>query len=317
MYSSIPFKALATCGAIALLSACNSSSSGDKVSSETLELAFVAYATTSDGEQNSAYPLSCDTTLHQLGSAQTDASVADFAFYVHDVRLLTSDGLEVPVTLQEGDWQEQGVALLDFQDRDSGCTGNPKATNKVVLGDYQHSTGTEYSALRFTVGLPEDLNHALPRPSTGILARTDLQWGWAAGYKYLRMDVYPEGGVSRPSDEEWFSNKWNLHLGATSCNTEQDEHGNFIPGTTVCENPYLIDVEIPGFVPGQSQVLIDYPSAVSEANLSEDISGSVGCMSFDNAPFECAPVFKHLGLKYAGVEDHQPLAEQQLFRLKE
>ncbi|MGI9627435.1 MAG: MbnP family protein, partial [Longimicrobiales bacterium] len=59
----------------------------------------------------------CGTSYDNVGTSNTTITPVDFRFYVHDVRLVTSAGSEVPVELtQDGQWQREGLALLDFED---------------------------------------------------------------------------------------------------------------------------------------------------------------------------------------------------------
>lgn len=60
---------------------------------------------------------SCGTVYEGLGAEETSTEFMDFRLYVHDIRLIDADGEEVPVELmQDGVWQVENVALLDFED---------------------------------------------------------------------------------------------------------------------------------------------------------------------------------------------------------
>ena len=67
-------------------------------------------------------PFACGMMYSGLGTTMSTWRPKDFRFYVHDVKLLTASGTEVPVTLaEEMTWQRDGVALLDFEDRAGDC----------------------------------------------------------------------------------------------------------------------------------------------------------------------------------------------------
>lgn len=102
-------------------------------------------------------PFSCGMMYSGLGTTMSTWRPKDFRFYVHDVKLLTASGTEVPVTLsEEMTWQRDGVALLDFEDRAGDCVeGNPP-TNTTVRGSAPAGT---YTGLRFTLGVPFRMNH--------------------------------------------------------------------------------------------------------------------------------------------------------------
>lgn len=296
-----------------LLTGCldSSSSSSNKTETRNLGVKFAAINSTANNQDITSDV--CGATFNNVGTQPVNLTVADMAFYLHNLELITSTGSRVPVTLNATQWQEEGVALIDFQNKDTRCTGSTKPINTEVLGEYLHREGSDYTGLRFTVGLPASLNHALPRPATGILARSDLQWGWAAGYKYLRMDTYPAGGIANHNGST--ANAWAIHLGATGCNTDKDEQDNWITGSTVCDNPYLMQVELQGVDMTHPEVWVDLAAVLAGSNMTRNEGGAVGCMSFDGSP-ECGPVFTRLGLTYNDIENHQA-GEQVLFRLPE
>ena len=77
----------------------------------------------------------CDTDYMGVGSAMSDAQIRDFRLYVSNIRLIDEDGNEVPVELeQDGVWQYENVALLDFEDASGLCadTGNADLNSTVV-----------------------------------------------------------------------------------------------------------------------------------------------------------------------------------------
>src|SRR5687768_4539108 len=64
----------------------------------------------------------CGQTYADLGAENTSISPRDFRFYVHDVTLIRDDGARVPLTLdQDGAWQYQNVAFLDFENFTGAC----------------------------------------------------------------------------------------------------------------------------------------------------------------------------------------------------
>ncbi|MDX2170158.1 MAG: MbnP family protein, partial [Deltaproteobacteria bacterium] len=77
----------------------------------------------------------CGTAYSGIGTANSQIVPADFRFYVSNLRLVSRTGAEVPVALeQDGIWQYQNVALLDFEDGSGPCANGNTATNSVVKG---------------------------------------------------------------------------------------------------------------------------------------------------------------------------------------
>ena len=83
--------------------------------------------------------------------------VSDFRFYVHDVRLVTDTGEEVEVTLEaDAIWQQEHLALLDFENGQGHCLNGSEQTHTVLSG---HAPERTFTGLRFTLGVPFDDNH--------------------------------------------------------------------------------------------------------------------------------------------------------------
>ncbi len=124
------------------------------------------------------------------------ATVHNLQFYVHDVELLDERGVGHPFRLVAREpWQSEQVALLDL----AGGAGTPR--NEVVRGTSDDAG--KYTGIRFTVGVPFDLNHANPLTAAAPLDRGPLFWTWQSGYKFLRADF----------DASSF------HLGSTGCSS--------------------------------------------------------------------------------------------------
>src|SRR5690606_29644120 len=86
--------------------------------------------------------VACGATFDEIGSASTSIELRDFRFYVSDVELIGAAGA-VPIVLDQGSpWQNERVALLDFEDgtglcQDSGTAElNSIVTGTVPAGEY-------------------------------------------------------------------------------------------------------------------------------------------------------------------------------------
>ncbi len=148
---------------------------------------------------------SCGATFPSLGTANTTVAPLDFRFYVHDVRLLRSDDVEVPVSLTVDDkWQTATVALLDFEDGTGTCSDGNADTNAVVKGEVPAGS---YKGLAFKVGVPFTENHGNPATAASPLNVMQMSWSWLSGYRFMKIDTQPlgDGGSTPP--------KFNLHIG--------------------------------------------------------------------------------------------------------
>jgi uncharacterized repeat protein (TIGR04052 family) len=117
-------------------------------------------------------------------------ALSDLRLYVHDVRVLTTAGDEVPLRLQaDGAFQGEGVALLDFEDGAGPCRNGTPALHTALSGTLPRALPFPAAALRLRVGVPEALNHRSPDRAAPPLDVPALQWGWTSGYTFLRLDV--------------------------------------------------------------------------------------------------------------------------------
>ncbi len=213
-----------------------------------------------------------------VGTAGTEISLTDFRLYVHDVRLTTADSKEVPVELdQDGKWQLQNLALLDFEDKTAGCSNGTAEMNAKITGKVPAGT---YTGLVFTIGVPFDLNHNDAATAPSPLNLTGLFWTWNSGYKFMRIDAVPTAAGAGP---------FLTHLGSTEC--IEDAGGK----VTSCERANRPAVKLAAFDAAKNKVVIDYGALVSKNDVSMNGGGAPGCMSGKDDP-ECEPLFGQLGI---------------------
>ncbi|NOK32760.1 metallo-mystery pair system four-Cys motif protein [Corallococcus exercitus] len=228
----------------------------------------------------------CGKTYTNVGTTGTTYEPMDFRVYVHDVRLVTRDGEEVPVTLTEdGTWQHSGVVLLDFANKDGLCTQGTAGMNASIKGAAPEGT---YTGLRFKLGVPEELNHGDPTTLGEPLGDMGLHWNWQSGFLFTRIEGRTQGLPQHV-----------MHLGSTSC---APPPAGQTQGTAGCENNNRPEFRLDGFDVTKNKVVMDLGALFAGSNLDQNLSGpntAVGCMSFPN-DVDCAPIFERLGLPYDG-----------------
>ena len=230
----------------------------------------------------------CGQSYSGIGSTNAIIEPADCRMYIQDLSLVDDGGREVALALeQDGIWQTQNVALLDFENATGRCSARGTlATNRIIRGTIP---AARYERLRFWMGVPEDLNHADAATAPSPLNVTTLFWSWNAGYKFIRYD-----NIVEETDGEF-----RVHIGSTLC--EGDGRGE-----AVCANSNRVLVDIP-FEPGADRVLINLASFFVGTDVEQN-SGAPGCMSDAGDP-ECVGVFARAGLPYGDA----PGGEQQIF----
>jgi uncharacterized repeat protein (TIGR04052 family) len=245
-------------------------------------------------------PFSCTATYPGLGSGGTEVQLLDFRLFVSAANLIAADGTRVPVAFdQDGAWQVENVALLDFEDGTGSCANGTPQVNATLRGTVPEG---DYRGLEFEVGVPFALNHGDPTTALSPLNLTAMFWNWRGGYKFAKIEFSPVGASGMTMAAEGHAEGgghggaggWFLHLGSTMC----DAPDATTPPSEPCANPNRVVVALPDFVPGQSTVVIDPAPVVAGADLTQNTpETSAGCMSFPNDP-DCDTVLPRLGLAF-------------------
>lgn len=238
----------------------------------------------------------CGGSYDDIGIAKTTVEPLDIRLYVHDVRLVTASGAEVPLELSaDQTWQRDGVALLDFADDTGRCaTGSPE-TNMELVGTAD--VDEDVVGVSFTLGLPTEANHIDAVRSPAPFNAPGMWWSWTGGFKYARIDV------ATPTHPAWF-----LHLGATSC------EGSPAEGID-CAWSNVPRIQLSGMDLQTDTVILDIASLYGDSDLDAPIDYESdfinGCMAFSGDP-ECAPIFERLGVEFEGPNTF----EQQAFTVE-
>ncbi|MFO0749731.1 MAG: metallo-mystery pair system four-Cys motif protein [Myxococcota bacterium] len=224
--------------------------------------------------------VACGPTYPDVGSSHTSFTLEDLRFYVHDLRLVASDGAETPVTLAaDGKWQGSGVALLDFEDKTGACQNGTPDTNDRVVGT---APPGDYVGLRFALGVPPALDHLDTATAVPPLDLGGMFWGWTLGYKFFRLDGKTASGAG-----------WSVHLGSIGCTREG-------AGAITCSDDNVAAIDLPAFDPARDVVVVDVGALLAASDLEANQPPSAGCMSdLDDA--DCPTTFARFGLPFDGV----------------
>lgn len=258
-------------------------------------------------------PFACGQAYEGVGATGSRVTPSDFRFYVSDLQLIDSAGKAVPVRLdQDQRWQHRNVALLDFENRSGPCLTGTQETRDVVTGSVPAGS---YRGLRFTLGVPFDLNHADATIAPSPLNLTSLFWNWQAGYKFLRIDLGSSGRPQdiKPGDVPRFGDRnasqrlgFAIHLGSTVCAAEGP---NRSPAS--CANPNRPTIEFSSFDPDKDTVVADLKSVLEGVDVDVNQAETpAGCMSTPTDG-DCNPLMRNFGLTFAGQGGNQ-----RFFRVK-
>ena len=212
-------------------------------------------------------PIDCETETAPV-------RLTDLRFYVHNLRFVTADQQELPLNLvADGLWQNDRVALIDFENGEGACLNGSGVTNRIARGSY---SGGPIIGLAFDIGVPAELNHADPLRAAPPLAYTEMHWHWASGYKFMRA------GIETDNDSFF------LHLGSSRCEgTIGDIQG--------CASANRPQIRLTDFDPNVNTVVLDLEELVGAVNLHDGIRSE--CMS-GPANDECRVPFVVLGIDF-------------------
>lgn len=269
-------------------------------------------------------PFECGKTGLHINSL-TDALPGDLRFYVHDVQL-EKDGRAIPVELeQDGAWQFENVALLDFEDASAECEfvifGKTKTaeTNTTVRG--LPAEAGPYTGVRFTLGVPVALNHTDVADAESPLSSIGMDHGKADGRQFLRFGFYSDTtGATGTNDH-------NLLMLRSVCGNVTAE-GATPESADECDKPnrrtYSLAVD-GAFDPATHTVQLDVNALVAGYSAlgdttTDDLSsaGRIDCygplhagdMGATSGAKRCGTFYGPLGLDYA---TGKPTATQTVF----
>lgn len=243
----------------------------------------------------------CGETYDGVGASKASIILQDFRIYVSEVRLIAADGAEVPLVLNpDNQWQNDKVALLDFENATGNCNGNAP-TNMVVRGT---APAGDYKGLAFTIGVPFELNHKDPTLATAPLNYSGLTWPWRIGYKFITVDLDTAGkagaAAAQPAAPAGMAGMaasgFSIHLGSTACG----EGSPMSPPTAPCTNGNRPEIRLGAFDVKSQKVVFDLGALLADTDVTVNAPKSAsGCMSFDNDD-DCIAIMARLGLGFRG-----------------
>lgn len=241
----------------------------------------------------------CGKSYDGVGTTQSRITPVDLRFYVSDVALIDSQGRAVPVELRQDDkWQYRNVALLDFEDGSGPCRNGTPGVNEEVVGSVPTA---RYSGIRFTLGVPFELNHIDPTIAPSPLNLTAMFWVWQSGFRFLKLDMATTGqplaasaarGPSAAQDIKGPAG-FPVHIGSTQCAS---------PGPTnppaSCANPNRVVVELDHFDITRNSIVIDIAALLDGTNVDINAPKTPpGCMS-TLTDSDCTAILRTLGLPH-------------------
>lgn len=274
-----------------LLAACNDNDSVSSVTttitpneSTTSELTTIVKFAAMVNDQ----PFQCGNTYTGVGlgkGTRDNYKINDLRLYLYDIQLVDNLGNKIPLNLtQDGKWQYDNVALLDFED---GCLNGTSEMNTQVIGTPSNDSTSQYTGICITLGLPFALNHLDPASAPSPLNASGMLWSWTTGRKFLRLD-----GIGDPNG---LNQSYVVHLGSTGC-VDKDNNGS--EPDSPCSFPNTSEVCFDNFNADKDTIVADIGTLLQASDVSYNTPNTAaGCMSGNSDP-ECIEIMPHLGLDF-------------------
>lgn len=284
----------------AMLNGCNDSGDTNTGHTHSAAIQFAGVVGNED--------FSCGTVYSGVGTGSNEYRPEDFRLYVSDLALKTDTGEEIPIDLvQDGAWQYENVALLDFETgSENGCNGTPE-TNDQVIGTYQAPTEGNIVGLCFNLGIPFELNHLESASSPSPLNASGMYWMWLSGHKFVRIDGKGDPNGVTPVN-------FPLHLGSTGCTNDSGDMTD--PATSECAYPNTPRVCFDSFDMDSQKVTVDPAAVLATTDFSAADTGvPPGCMSGNSDP-DCINVIPKFGINFVaddGVNEPSTYPADQAF----
>ena len=244
----------------------------------------------------------CGETYTEIGPDEAEISFNDFRLYVSNIHLIDADGEETPLALeQDGLWQVDNVALLDFEDGTASCSeiGNA-ALNGEVIGT---APAGDYVGVRFDMGVPFDLNHEDVTLTPAPLNIAALWWSWQGGYKFIRLDLMTDGPEA----------PYNVHIGSTGC----ESPAAVISPEEPCSRPNVTTITFETFDFENNVIVADLAGLLGEVPVYDNTLMPPGCMAGVDDP-DCPAVYASFGLSLeTGTCMDDDCSTQTVFRVAE
>ncbi|WP_374440162.1 MbnP family copper-binding protein [Stella sp.] len=270
-------------------------------------------------------PFRCGASYGGIGVTGSTILPTDFRFFVSEVALIDEAGRQVPMNLaQDGRWQHQNVALLDFEDGQGPCAGGTPDLRQSVTGAVPYG---RYRGIAFTLGVPAPLNVGAPALPASPLNDPNLAWPAPGGFRFLKLDMATSGqplgsyGVvpstvpaPLPAYPGTFAYPvipayptvtgpvgalpygFPVHIGGAEC-TGYGPGPYTPPG---CGFPTRLRVTLPEFDTDRNVVVADLRALLVTSNVDVNTPGTpAGCQSTYGDP-DCAGVAAMLGLAMPG-----------------
>lgn len=293
---------------IALISACDSNSSTNTVSSSSgtggsdFSLQFSAQV---DGME-----LNCTEQYNNLGpEGSYSIGVGDLRFYVSNLKFYDNSDVEIAVTLDSNDFQlnhdNGSVSLIDLSPAgtsDDYCgiqSGTPRV-NGIITGQVADDA---IASVSFDVGVPQATMKAVIAAAASTndapSPLAELDWSWASGYKHFSLNF-----TTMDATHTELTANSGVHFGSRDCGA--GETNKALSERDQCGLLNTPKVRLSDFDPSVNRVVVDIAQILANLNDGDfNVGGSFGLQCHSGqAQASCDKLFNNFGVNLAtGLAD--------------
>ena len=179
-------------------------------------------------------------------------SYTQLQFFISNVSLKMNDGSWTPWTMAVTDFQNSDVVLVG-EVCDKYITDEKSNKNWRILFTKAIDL-TQVSDIKFTLGVPFQLNHLNPLTQSSPLNVPSMFWVWQMGHKFLRLELTNE------------NDDWLFHLGSTGCRAPSPMRAP----KEECLQPNRVEIELPFST--SSRILFDLGALLKGVQLGNESS---------------------------------------------
>ncbi|WP_157673825.1 MbnP family copper-binding protein [Cognaticolwellia beringensis] len=129
-----------------------------------------------------------------------------FQFYISDIKYGSEKAGWQKVNLTQTAFQAHETVLLGTNCRAAEQLSNMmKSSNWAIDIEQDNQILNDGTYIRFTLGVPFQVNHLNPLSQKSPLNLPSMFWVWQTGHKFMRLEL-------ATSDDQWL-----FHLGSTGC----------------------------------------------------------------------------------------------------
>lgn len=236
--------------------------------------------------------LTCQSAFNANGDNNA-WSVEQFQLFLSNIEVTSDQSKWQRLPLAKSAYQNASTVLLGTNCRQQKQQNSAKEYGHWSIDFNDEIDMSKITAMRFTLGVPFELNHLNPVKQDSPLNLPSMFWVWQTGHKFLRVELTSE------------SDKWLYHLGSTGCKAPSVMRAPASP----CRYPNTVDFEVP--IAQGNEGLLTMNINLSELLKGVEITQDTSCQS-EQTNDSCQQLFKNLSL---ASEDTELTTKQRVFSI--